>query len=196
MKKDLALIWMSAGNSYFTEEKIKKLLEFASKNFEKIIIFSPDKPAEHNFRALGYEEKKVKKKAKLNANLLMNRAKRILEKRKDKNKFKLESWTNIEENKNYKKELEKVKNIYEKDDILKKIIQKTSIKVLKKDQKEINIEEAVLYLLEELAFIISSPKIYSTKSATYLYHKKFDILEKFVKKQSKNNIFFGLTGIN
>ncbi len=53
--KELALIWMSAGNSYFTKERIEKLIKFANKNFEKIVIISPNKPAEHNFRALGYE---------------------------------------------------------------------------------------------------------------------------------------------
>ena len=42
--KELALIWMSAGNSYFSEERIEKLLKFADKNFEKIIVLSPDKP--------------------------------------------------------------------------------------------------------------------------------------------------------
>lgn len=109
MRKELALIWMSAGNSYFTEERIDKLLNFADNNFDKVIIFSPDKPAEHNFRALGYEEKKVKKKAKLNANLLMNRAKRVLDKKENKNKFILESWENIEKNEDYKKELSKIK---------------------------------------------------------------------------------------
>lgn len=86
--------------------------------------------------------------------------------------------------------------MYLENEVLRKIVQNTSKKVLKKDSKVFNIEEAVLYLLEELAFIISSPKIYGTKSATYLYHKKFAILEKFVSKQNKENISFMLTGIN
>ena len=94
MNRELALIWMSAGNSYFDKKTIGKLLKFADKNFPKIIILSPDKPAEHTFKALGYQDNKAKRKAKLNANLLINRAKRELQKIKNKDKFSFINWEN------------------------------------------------------------------------------------------------------
>ena len=84
MKKEFALIWMSAGNSYFSEERIGKLLNFADKNFQRIVILSPDKPAEHTFKAFGYLENKARRKAKLKSNLLINRAKRELEKLRER----------------------------------------------------------------------------------------------------------------
>jgi len=75
---ETALIWMSAGNSYFSESNIGKLLHFADAHFQKIMIVSPEKPAEHNFRAAGYPENQVRKKATHDANLLKNRAERQL----------------------------------------------------------------------------------------------------------------------
>ena len=77
MKKELSIIWMSSGNSYFNKERIQKLLRYARKKFEKIIILSPDKPAEHNFRSLGYDETKLKRKARQNSNRLLNKAKKL-----------------------------------------------------------------------------------------------------------------------
>ncbi len=53
---EIRLIWMSAGNSYFQEQTIEKILGFANKKFSKIIIMSPNKPAAHTFSALGYDE--------------------------------------------------------------------------------------------------------------------------------------------
>lgn len=92
MLNEIAIIWMSAGNSYFDEKTIRKLLLYADKNFEKIIVISPDKPAEHTFRALGYPENKVRRKSKLNANLLLNRVKRILDNFDNNSKFIVVNW--------------------------------------------------------------------------------------------------------
>ncbi len=61
-KPKLAIIWMSSGNSYFTDENIFTLIKFADANYSKIVVLSPNKSAEHNFRAVGYAENKVKKK--------------------------------------------------------------------------------------------------------------------------------------
>jgi len=38
MKREIALIWMSAGNSYFDESTIGKLLKFADKNFQRVMV--------------------------------------------------------------------------------------------------------------------------------------------------------------
>lgn len=199
MEENLAIIWMSAGNSYFTEERIKKIFKFAEEKFDKIIILSPDKPAEHNFRALGYIEKKIKKKAKLNSNLLLNRAKRKLLENENKEKFMIEKWENISKNKYYKEELKILRKLYLKDESFKEDIFELSKKVLNKENKKVNLKEAGLYLIEELAFILSSPKIYSMKNSNYLYHKKLDIFDKLVSgkydKIKRKNIFFIKTNI-
>jgi tRNA-dependent cyclodipeptide synthase len=199
MKKDLALIWMSSGNSYFNNERIKKLLKYAEHNFDKIIILSPDKPAEHNFRALGYEETKLKRKARQNSNRLLHKAKRILEKSKNKNKFKIENWENIEKEIEYQIKLKEIKKLYLKNKEFKKDIQSLSKKALGNKSNTANIDEAALYLIEEFAFVLASPKIYDSENSSYLYHKKLEVSEKLLSGKYDNikrkNIFFKVTGI-
>lgn len=205
MEEGIGLIWMSAGNSYFKEEIVLRLLEFAGKNFNQVIILSPDEPAEHTYKALGYEEKIAKRKAKLNSNLLKNRANRAIENLKNhKSKFKIIEYTEeIIPNKIYKKELIEITNLYfhnkqfQKDakEITKKIIENKSAK-----QLEISIDEAVNYLLKELAFVLASPKIYKTNKVTYIYHNKWEIFEKLIEGKYDNlprsNLSFILSEIN
>jgi len=205
MKKEIALIWMSAGNSYFNEENIGKLLNFADKNFEKILLLSPTKPAEHTFRALGYKENKLKRKAKLNANLLMNRAKRKLKKIKNKKKFLLVDWEkNIENNSEYKKKYKEIANLYLKNKKFRIDARKTTEKVIGKlikiKDKEKLIDEAILYLIEELSFILASLKIYNAKKIVYLYHTDWEIYKNLISGKydgiKKENLGFKLTRIN
>jgi tRNA-dependent cyclodipeptide synthase len=200
MKKDLALIWMSAGNSYFTEERIKRLLDFANKNFEKIIVLSPDKPAEHNFRALEYEEVRLKRKARQNSNRLINKARRIIENIKEKDKFVVENWESIEKKEEYKAELKVLKELYQKNEEFKKDVNELSKKVLREKSEGVNLDEAALYLIEEFAFVLASPEIYGFDRSIYLYHKKLDISEKLFSGAydgiKKKNVSFILTGIS
>jgi len=206
MKRGYGLIWMSAGNSYFKEEIILKLLRFGSKNFNEIIILSPDEPAEHTYLALGYEEKNAKRKAKLNSNLLKNRAKRaieILKKEGNKTNFKIIEWTNeINKQKNYQEELIKIQKLYnsnisfQKDtkEITKKVMENKSI-----TNQNINIDEGVKYLIKELAFVIVTPIIYNTHHVTYIYHNEWTIFQKLIDGEydgkQRNNLSFMLSNI-
>ena len=174
--KEIALIWMSAGNSYFNEKNIGKLLNFSDKNFNRIIILSPDKPAEHTFRALGYLDNKAKRKAKLNANLLTNRAKRELEKIKNKSKFSFVDWENdIAKNSEYKEKYKEIIALYNGNSKFRKDVRLTTKRVIEEKTNEIqniekSVEEAVSYLLEEISFILSCPVIYQVQKVSYLYH--------------------------
>src|SRR3989344_5343457 len=186
MNKGLALIWMSAGNSYFDEKTIGKLLKLADKNFSKIIVLSPDKPAEHTFKALGYPDNKAKRKAKLNANLLINRVKRELLKVKNKAKFSFVNWEgDVVNNSDYKKKYQEVIFLYKNNASFRKDARETTKKVI--DDKfntviemERAIDEAVFYLIEELSFVLSCPSIYEADNISYLYHQNWEIYENFI----------------
>jgi len=205
MNKGLALIWMSAGNSYFDEKTIGKLLKFADKKFSKIIVLSPDKPAEHTFKALGYTDKKAKRKAKLNANLLINRAKRELQKVKNKAKFSFVNWEgDVVNNSDYKKKYQEVIFLYKNNASFRKDARETTKKVI--DDKfntviemERAIDEAVFYLIEELSFVFSCPSIYEADNINYLYHQNWEIYENFINGKydgkKRENFAFVLTGI-
>jgi cyclo(L-tyrosyl-L-tyrosyl) synthase len=188
-KVDGVVVWMSAGNSYFKEEVIMKTLELVSKKFSKIVIMAPDEPAEHTFKALGLYENNFKRKARLNANLLQNRAKRVVEKlvkNRINNDFKIVEWIDeIIPNKDYQTQLKLVNDLYEHNPLFRKDARDTTKAVIiNKISKDVNIEkaidEAVNYLLEELAFVIASPKIYGTVKMTYVYHHNWLIYENLI----------------
>lgn len=182
---------MSAGNSYFSESAIKNILSHTVKNYSKSIITSPDKPAEHNFRALGYPENKVRRKAKLNANLLKNRAQRVIEELGNNvaESIILFDWNNkLEENEFYKEAHNEVLALYSKNEAFTKDVRETTLDVLinklgsgKISDPENAIDEALQYLLKELAFVIASPRLFEAKRVTYIYHKNWEVYEKLIK---------------
>lgn len=181
-----ALVWMSAGNSYFKEEVIKKILNFTSTHFSKTIVMAPDEPAEHTFKALGYEGNEIKRKSRLNANLLQNRAKRIISKFKDKEKFKVVEW--IEEvipHGHYQEKFKEIVSLYNTNERFRNDVHETTLKVLSGKMKEsINpneaVKEGVNYLLKELAFVLASPNIYNIQRVTYVYHHDWPIFQKLI----------------
>ena len=205
MKREIALIWMSAGNSYFDEKTIGKLLKFADKKFQRVIVLSPDKPAEHTFKAVGYPENKARRKAKLNANLLINRAKRELQKIKGKQKFSFVDWeSEVIINPNFKKRYQEIISLYKNNVSFREDARETTKKVIDDkflDVTEVEraIDEAVFYLIEELSFVLSSPSIYKVDNVSYLYHKNWVIYEDFIKGKydgkKRDNFSFVLTRI-
>jgi tRNA-dependent cyclodipeptide synthase len=197
------IIWMSAGNSYFREQVIYRTLVFASERFHDIIILSPDKSAEHTFLALGYEKSIARKKAHLNANLLINRAGRAvaqLKTQKPETNFILPDWDGIEATDAYKSCHDKIKELYNEDNEFRKDARSATESVLAaKTKTKLNLQSAVdigvQYLLEELAFVMAAPELYGLKSVTYLYHKKWEIYEKLISGRYSlkvKNLFFML----
>ena len=205
MGKEIALIWMSAGNSYFDEQTIGKLLKFADKKFQRIILISPDKPAEHTFKALGYADNKARRKANLNAKLLKNRAERELKKLKNQDKFSFVDWENeIINHPEYKKRYKEVTTLYNNNSTFREDARETTKRVI--DNKLQNvvdlkkaIDEAVLYLIEELSFVLSCPLIYGVQKVNYLYHQNWEIYENLIAGKydgkKREDFLFVLTGI-
>jgi tRNA-dependent cyclodipeptide synthase len=197
-RSDGALIWMSAGNSYFKEETIEKLLMRYSKKFSRILVLSPDKPAIHNFLSLGYDEKEASRKARLNANLLKHRAERVIAKLKKKgtkaNLFTIADWDKeISNNKTYLENLDQITQLYDNNPEFRKDARKATQKFCLTKEKhgwttKKTIDEGVKYLLEELAFVFASPKIYGLSSVAYLYHKEWLIYKNLIRGQYDNRL--------
>lgn len=178
---------MSAGNSYFTEGRIENLIGFALNKFDEVLVMAPDEPAEHTYRALGYEDNKAKRKARLNASLLQNRARRVIESLDEdqKNKIKVVDWIDeVLPNKLYQGELEHISELYRCDKSFSRNALQATKEVLDKKSdnvKEESYSEAVFYLLKEIAFIIASKDIYNATSINYIYHKPWGIYQKLIE---------------
>ncbi|MDO8563910.1 MAG: tRNA-dependent cyclodipeptide synthase [Nanoarchaeota archaeon] len=188
-RRECGLIWMSAGNSYFSENVIRELILFAKDNFSTIIVAAPDIPAEHTYLALGYSESESKRKARLNANLLRNRAQRAIKQLEQENISSLllvVDWSkDVEPNEFYQKAYKKVCQLYDENEFFKKDALLTTLQVLRKkinitEDMEKTLNEGVFYLLKELAFIIALPFLFNVNNVAYLYHRNWPIYEKFI----------------
>lgn len=180
-----ALIWMSAGNSHFKEKVIEELLSFCSEQFSTIFVMAPENPAEHTYKGQGYSEAKARRKAQLNANLLMNRAKRV-QKKLRKHNIILKDWSDhIEKNETYKVALTALQALYKKSTSFRDDVRSTTKPVIEHNLKpnmslELGVTEAKNYLLKELAFVLVANQIFKVPQLAYVYHRDWPIYRKFI----------------
>ena len=117
-------------------------------------------------------------------------------------KFSFPDWDAIVRLSEYKKSYQEIRQLYEGNKTFKNDARTITRKVLLvkfKDVKDIEraVDEAVLYLLEELAFVFTLPMICNEK-VTYLYHQPWPIYEKIISGKydgKKRRNAFMLTGI-
>jgi len=206
--KGFVIVAMSIGNSYFSKEKITKLLPFVSNIFSKVRILVADTPSIHTYIAIGYDDKTAKKKTRLAGNRLKNHSHRTIQKTKETNpkadidfvECDFVEWNKqVAKNKFFLEELKDVTNLYERHKEFKKHVhheikkrheeglssfrrdaRETTRTVLKGKLKpgidmEKAIDKGVRYLLEELAFLLASPKIFGIKRVAYIYHRDWPI---------------------
>jgi tRNA-dependent cyclodipeptide synthase len=187
-ERGTALVWMSAGNSYFKENVIKRILNFTGANFNNVLVMAPDEPAEHTFRALGYTGNDIKKKARINAKLLQNRARRIVTSYNQtfRSKFHVVEWIDeIMSNNVYRESLKEITKLFNSNLEFRKDALSTTKKVLDGKTSERTMmpnasEEGVNYLLKELAFVVASPVMFKSKKVTYVYHHEWPIFQKLI----------------
>ncbi|PNQ53841.1 hypothetical protein C1141_19095, partial [Vibrio agarivorans] len=99
-----ALLGLSPGNSFFTEENITNVLLTLCEQTRHIYILIPDKPHVYNFLGLGYTLKEAKKRADRECRLINNRMNSAIDKVKQSqfSNFTVITWQNhIEENEKY-----------------------------------------------------------------------------------------------
>lgn len=196
-----AMVWMSAGNSFFTETAIQRTLQAVCPRVEHVVVLAPDEPAEHTYKALGYTGNDVVKKARLNANLLQNRARRVLETLPpaDKVKCRVPEWVDeVMPHPAYQTAYQRMRELYRTHAGFAQDARQTTQTVLEtKTEKPVApdaVEEGVHYLLKELALVTASPEIFGVDHMTYAYHKEWPIFDKYIHgkydRRTKTNLGF------
>ncbi|PHS58280.1 MAG: hypothetical protein COB17_03400 [Sulfurimonas sp.] len=190
-KKELALIGISLGNSYFNEKRLKLIISGFAKNFKKVAILLADDLAMHNYLAVGYSESKARKKIKKNSNFATNRINKIIEDLGDGYDVKFYKWKDIESFSKFKDSLKLIETIYESDNEFSKEINNLTLKVIRSyTSNELNeievINEAKWYLLKELAFADCASDFFNSSLLT-CYYTDISIYRKIL-----NNEFKGL----
>lgn len=205
MQKDFLVIGMSPGNSYFRQEVIDKILDKALSEYENVGIFIPDIPAVSTYVALGYPENIARReKAVPQGNAFRNRIKKSIEKQNlDKNRLTIFDWKkeDVENNDDYKKDFNYVKDLYLANKDFEKDINEATENVLienpfkKKNIELKDIQIGTHYILSEFAFMMFLPKyLKQYKNFIYGYHKNWPVFEKFIAgfydNNKKDNLLF------
>lgn len=186
MDKEIAIIGMSPGNSYFKDGNVRKLFQAVSHEYMRAIVLIPDIPAISTYQALGYTDSKAKSKAVLKGNNLRNRSNRIIQELNLDEHIRVLDWSNeIEKNKIYQAWYQNIAELYnDNEKFRKEVLAATSEVVeseaMKMKTENINPEKATHYLISEIAFMEASIQIYECKMATYIYHRNWPIYERYI----------------
>ncbi len=187
MKKPLAIIGMSPGNSYFKDYEVRFLLQEAIKRFGRCAIMVADVPAISTYIALGYPENKARNKAIPKGNNLKNRTQRIAEELGyNEEQVRIIDWAEeIDPNSSYKKSYETILNKFHSIPSFANSVRATSRAVLEQTGKiegdlDNAVENAIHYLLSELAFMEFSPEFFQCERVCYLYHRNWAVYEDYI----------------
>jgi cyclo(L-tyrosyl-L-tyrosyl) synthase len=180
-----AVLGISPFNSYFSEQQIAYLYQWASLNFKTVQLYVPDVPTVFTLQALGYEDKKAKKKANRQCSYLKNKIFRAL----DSCGIEENRWpsflichSNLNDNVTYQKKYAWCCHQYEKDPVFREGCLSSSKWVLSnqlsegQEPTEMMLATAVKYFLAELPMFLWSPEILNKPSTAFCYHQCPDFL--------------------
>lgn len=203
--KEIPVIGMSPGNSYFKDEVVKELLKKVVEQYGKTAVLIADIPAISTYVALGYPENRARRdKAIPQGNNLRNRVGRAMEELGySTEQVKIVDWeAGVENNVDYRKKFEEVSKLYEDNPAFQKAANETTKQVLDSENGETvdsSIKIAVKYLLSELAFMEFAPKLLGTEKAVYIYHKNWSVYESYIAGEfdgkQRNHLGFNIVSI-
>lgn len=176
-EKKTILIGISMGNSYFNEDRLRIILSGFSSQFENVAVLLVDDLAMHNYRAMGYDEKRAKKKITVNSNQLSNRIKRTIkeiEEKYNRTNIKFYQWRDIELFPQYHQSLKIITEHYNKGDAFACDINQVTSKVMNAyisnpQAENFVLDEAKWYLLKELAFTHCASDFFESSLVTGYY---------------------------
>ena len=188
--KEHALIGISPFNSYYSEERITKLIHLGYSTFKDFHLFVPDTLPYFNFLAMGYAPDKAKNKTKRQWNYLKNK----IVKGFSNNGFLFEAASKIvtigetlKNNDAYNLLHQACLQKYKNDASFKKNCLDASKNILVSytdSELDDKLETAVQYLLAELPLYLDTPSILKIKSSVFIYHEKLIFFEKLYRLRS------------
>ena len=184
-QKGVAVVGMSPGNGYFKRDKIDELLKYCASVFREVKIMIADRPSVHTYLAEGYPPEQAERKARLNGNTLQNHSRDSIGAISTGNVELIEWQSLIDVNPAYRQELRSIEDMYAKNDAFRREARETTRSVLEGKLKhgtpiEDAVDEGIIYLLDELAFLSASPKIFGADRIAYVYHHRWKIYEDLI----------------
>lgn len=181
-KKEVLTFGVSLFNSYFTEDRITRLLQKVVSPNTKIYLVIVDLPVAHNLRAIGKGDSYIKRKIRQHGNNMTNRCKRAVQ--ASGVEAIIINWEAIASSDVYKVGVERFRILYEEDAKFRLEARKMTSDVLFNKLQvratEQQIDVAVSFVLEELAFFWQGDEILGEDNLVNAYHSEMEILSDLI----------------
>lgn len=181
-QKEVLAFGVSLYNSYFTEDRITRLLQKVDSSNTKIYLVIVDLPVAHNLRAIGKDDSYTKKKVRQHGNNMTNRCKRAVQ--ASGVAAVIMNWDTVASSDDYKLGVERFRELYEVDTKFRLEARKVTSDVLFNKLQVVATEQqinvAVSFVLEELAFFWQGDKILGEDSLVNAYHSEMKILSDLI----------------
>jgi len=170
------VLGISPFNSYFSEQVITEIVEWASTAGSDYYLYIPDGPTIFTLQAMGYEESKARRQN----NYLENKIYRALGNLGQTDKEIARRMLNsrrLDTDSVYQGILAQVHDLWQKDESFKQGCINTAHWVLlnqrrqQKIRSKASLELAARYFLAELPLFLRSPEIINSPSAVFCYHQ-------------------------
>ena len=209
-QNNFSIIGISPRNAYYTKTNIAFAIDTLLRTQKNVLVFIPEIPDIHNYLAYGYEKEAARKKAasigksfrKTVREICAERGYSCDEKGLSKPHIHLIDWeAEVENSFHYQESLEEIARLYRTNDSFRQAVQAASLSSLhsriKQDdrlQKRIKaqgiekiINQAVPYIINEIAFLNAAPEIYGGKHSDYVYHREWPVFQNFISGQYDNS---------
>lgn len=166
-----ALIGISPFNSYFSEERISRIVQFCERDDRKIAIFIPDDVTRYTLQARGYSPGQATRKTRRQIQYLLNKIARAVGDRD----LRVVGCEALESNPVYVKHHDALRQAFETDEDFRTGCLDTTRWVLAAAEGEVVTEQSALlgvrYLLAELPLFFHAPAILGDEAVVFIYHQ-------------------------
>lgn len=189
--RDHAMIGVSPFNSYFSEDRLAALFSWANQHFNSFHVFVPDEATRYTLEAAGYSQARAKKKARRQANYLLNKIERALSKTSPKLDLSFVLTNGVlRKNNRYNVLLARVEQRFATNIVFRKQCLECARWVLENQVEEIDtigeaaLLHAVRYLLEEMPLFMDGASIVGAQASVFCYHQCPAILQGLFEDRS------------
>ncbi|WP_052397358.1 tRNA-dependent cyclodipeptide synthase [Streptomyces sp. NRRL F-5123] len=178
-----ALIGVSPGNSYFSEELLTGLLRWTALRFDRIDVVIPDSARRETFLALGYAPERARKKSWEEASRIRNRVLRAWEAAGVTSRpFAAHRLSRLTEHPAYQALLHRTEQEWAKGSVLRESYLAAARSVLHGLLKgaaptQEQAELAARHLIAETPLLIGAPDVFGVASSAAFYHKRIDFID-------------------
>ena len=173
-----AVIGISPFNSYFTVSRIRDLVEWGERTFDRIHLFVPDVPAAYTLQSTGYSWREATRKARRQANYLHNKIQRALDELGVSTRAceMVLGWNKLNELEAYRQALDTCTKLFQTDRDFRAGCLASARWVLEKRAAGRGLSKRALalaarYFLTEIPLFADSVGILEQSSSAFCYHQ-------------------------